>query len=115
MTGRERRKFPRAVEPLEAHVRIEGDLAATWTPVTVVNLSAGGVRFRVAQAMNPGSRLRMKIRLPGVPQLLELCGGVVWNQMQASEVVEHGVEFSDLTPRQQAQIDQLVSFLGTRP
>ena len=112
--GQERRKFPRATEPLNAQFRIEGDLAATWTTMTIVNLSAGGLRVRMPQTIEPGARLKIKIKLPGVPQVLELRGGVVWNQLQASEVVEHGIEFADLTLRQQAQIDQLVSFLATR-
>ena len=112
--GRERRKFPRAAEPLDAQCRVEGDLAATWMRMTIVNLSAGGLRVRLSQAIDPGARLKLKIKLPGVPQVLELRGGVIWNQLQASEVVEHGIEFADLTLKQQAQIDQLVSFLGTR-
>lgn len=114
MTGRERRKFPRASEPLEARFRVEGELAATWTIMTVINLSAGGIRFRTSQAIAPGVRLQLNIKFPGLPQPLELRGGVVWNQIQASEVVEHGVELSDLTLKQQSQIDQLVFFLGRK-
>ena len=114
MSQRERRRFPRAQERLEAQYRLDGDFTSTWTALTVMNLSAGGVRFRAAQPMNAGALLQMKIRLPGVPQLLELRGAVVWSQLQASGVTEYGAEFLDLTMRQQAQIDQLVSFLRTR-
>ncbi|MBI4342517.1 MAG: PilZ domain-containing protein [Candidatus Omnitrophica bacterium] len=114
MTQRERRRFPRAQEPIEAQYRLDGDFASTWTTATILNLSAGGVRFRAAQPLNAGALLQMKLRLPGMPQLLELRGAVVWSQLQAATVMEYGVEFRGLTLRQQAQIDQLVSFLRTR-
>ena len=111
---RERRRFPRVAEPLEAQYRIDGDFTSSWKGMTVINLSAGGIRFRSPESISPGASLQLKIKLPGVPQPLELRGAAVWSAMQAPEVIETGVEFLDLTLKQQAQIDQLVSFLRTR-
>jgi len=62
----------------------------------------------------PKPSARQQEILRQVPQTLELRGAVVWSQLQAAAVTEVGIEFIGLTLKQQAQIDQLVSFLRTR-
>ena len=111
---RDRRRFPRVQEPLEAQYRVDGDFASSWRGMSVLNISAGGIRFRTTEPITQGALLQFKIKLPGVPQPLELRGAAVWSAMQAPDVTETGVEFLDLTMKQQAQIDQMVSFLRTR-
>ena len=113
MSERDRRRFPRTREPLEAQYHVDGDFSSVWTTMTVLNLSAGGLRYRGAEELDPGRTLQLKITLPGMPIGLELHGRIVWKQMHAAGVTEHGVEFHDLTEKQQEQIDQLVQFLNT--
>ena len=109
--GNERRRFPRVRQPFEARYRLFGDLAATWCAVTAINLSASGVRFRGEDTLKPGTMLDMQIILPGITQPAVLRGTVVWSVLQASGVIETGVEFTNLGMLQQQQVDQLVQFL----
>ena len=105
----EKRQFPRTAYALQAQFRADGDMI--WLPLTVQNLSAGGLRFRAADELDPGRTLRIKIALTGAQTAMELRGRIVWKQMCAPGVTEHGAEFFDLTEPQQVQIDQLVQFL----
>jgi hypothetical protein len=45
--------------------------------------------------------------------LLIIKGQVVWSRLQASGVVETGVEFLELTPELQFQLDNVIQFLRT--
>lgn len=114
MAPQERRKFPRIREAFEVHYRIYGDMAASWHEVITVNLSAGGLRFRGPEPLEPGTPLDLKIQLTGFQQVLAFRGSVVWNRMQSPGVTECGVQFVDLSLPQQAQIDRLVLFLRQR-
>ena len=94
--------------------RVGGDLATTWVTSTAVNISASGMRMRGRDGMEPGASLELKIGLPGIPEL-EIRGTIVWRSLQASGVMEYGVEFAGVTMPQQVQIDRLVAFLRQRP
>ena len=114
MSGKDQRRFPRADQVLEAHYRADGDPTPTWLMMSVQNISAGGLRFRAEDELDPGRLLRMKIALPGNPVPMEVRGRIVWKQMHAAGVTEHGLEFVDLTEQQRVHIDQLVQFLDSR-
>ena len=107
----DRRDFPRIPQSFDAQYRLLGALAETWKVVRTINLSATGMRFRSAQLLEPETPLEIQIKLPSMQQPLQLRGRVAWSQMQASGVVENGVEFVDLAEHQQVQIDELVQFL----
>lgn len=108
---RERRRFVRIPQPFEAKYHRLGELSEVWRQMMTVNLGAGGIRFRSTEVLQAGDRLEVQIQLPGGREPLYMEGRVIWSLMQASGVTEHGVEFSDLTPEQQAQIDEVVAFL----
>ena len=110
----DRRKFPRIPESFEVRYRVFGDMAASWSAVRTVNLSAGGVRFRGPETLEPGTPLELQIQLAGFNQMLTLRGHVVWGRMQTPGAIEYGVQFIDVTMLQQAQIDRLVHFLRQR-
>lgn len=110
--GRERRQFPRIHEPCTVRYRRSGEIASAWSRVTVINLSAGGLRFRCAdEPLEPGAPLQIQVALPGFREPMTLKALVVWNQLHASGVTEVGAEFQDLDVKQQLTIDRLVSFL----
>ena len=113
--AKERRQFSRSSQPVEAHYRLARDLGTSWMSVTTVNISAAGVRFRGPDPVDAGVSLELRLQLPGSHQPLEVRGRVVWSKMQASGVVECGVEFLDISVQQQTQIDRLVEFLGKDP
>jgi c-di-GMP-binding flagellar brake protein YcgR len=108
---KERRSFPRVPQPMDARYRPILDMGASWHHMTVVNISAGGVRFRSDEPVEPGSPLELHVQLPGLREPLALKGAAVWSTLQASGVSETGVEFQDVSPEQQLQIDDVVRFL----
>ena len=107
----DRRGFSRVPQSFDAQYRSLGGIDEAWKVVSTINLSAAGMRFRSAQLLEPGTPLEIQVKLPNMQQPLFLRGRVAWSQMQASSVVENGVEFVDMTNDQQAHIDQLVQFL----
>jgi hypothetical protein len=114
MGAPERRRFPRVQESFEVQYRVYGDMASSWHEVATLSLSAGGLRFRGPEPLEPGTPLELKVQLAGFQQALVLRGAVVWNRLQSPGVTECGVQFVGLTMPQQAQIDRLVLFLRQR-
>ena len=112
---RERRRYPRIEQLFEVRYRFAGELGASWGTASLINLGAGGMRIRNAEAIAPETLLDVEIRLPTHQTVLVLQGRVVWDRLQAAEVLEHGIEFIELKPDQQAQIDDLVQFLRKSP
>ena len=107
----DRRQFPRVTQPFKMRYRISDELGASWYAATIINLSAGGMRIRSADAIPPEAALEIEIQLPTDQRPLMLCGRVMWDHVQAGGAVEYGVAFLDLAPAQQVQIDRLVQFL----
>jgi c-di-GMP-binding flagellar brake protein YcgR len=109
--GIDRRRFYRIPQSFDVQYRAFGALEESWCVTRTVNLSAVGIRFRSGDLLEPGTMLEMQITLPTAQTQLALCGSVIWSQMQASGVAETGVDFLNVTPEQQLQIDQVVQFL----
>ena len=107
----ERRRFPRAAQPLAAQCRLADAIDSSWLSAMVVNLSASGMRLRIEVPFEDGIEVEVSLQPPGFREALVLRARVVWQQMHAPGVVEHGVELSHVSPGQQEQLDQLVVFL----
>ncbi len=112
---REQRRFSRTSQALEAQYRQARGLGVSWVAVTTVNISAAGARFRGPEPLEAGEMLEVRIQLPGAHKPLDAEARIIWSKMQASGVTEYGVEFLNISDQQQAQIDQLVEFLGKDP
>ncbi len=108
---RERRSFPRVPQPFEARFRLSGELDFSWHAITLVNLSAGGLRFRSHELLDQGALVDVQVQLPGIREPVVMNGRVVWSSMQASGVAETGVELLNASPELQIQIDSIVQFL----
>ena len=111
--GFDRRRFPRVPEAFRIQYRVAGDVSS-WFSVSTVDLSACGVRFTHAEPLEPGVTLRFKITLPGFKEPLELRGLVVWCRTAFGDAMESGIEFMDVTMKQQIVIDRMVGFLSRR-
>ncbi|MBI3321132.1 MAG: PilZ domain-containing protein [Candidatus Omnitrophica bacterium] len=111
----ERRRFPRVPESFQVQYRVFGELDACWMAATTVNISAGGIRFRGSDELDVGAPIEVKMPVPGIAQPLLVRGVVIWAEVQAPGVVEHGIQLSEVTLAQQAQIDRLVQFLRSHP
>ena len=109
---KERRRFSRTSQSLDAQYRLIGELSTSWMQVIAVNIGAAGARIRGAESMEVASLLELQVQLPGARKPLVVQGRVIWSRMQASGVTESGVEFLEITAEQQWQIDELVRFLG---
>ena len=109
---KERRRFLRASESLNAQYHLIGELSTSWMPVTTINISAVGARIRHAESLEVASLLELQIQLPGARKPLVVRGCVIWSRMQASGVTESGVDFLEMSEEQQWQVDELVRFLG---
>ncbi len=108
---RERRHFHRVPQPIEAKYRVNGNFGATWAVGTLVNISAGGMRFRAEELIEKGALVEVEAKVPGLREVFAVKGMIVWSNLQASGVAEMGVVFSEVTLQQQYQIDNFVTFL----
>ena len=108
---RERRRFPRAAQPFEAHYRLLGEIRASWHTATIMNLSAGGIRLRGGEPLPTGNLLELAISLPSRQQPILLHGRVTWDRLEAAGVIEYGIEFIEISQAQQLQIDEVVRFV----
>ena len=108
----ERRRFPRAIQPVPATCRSVGDFSSAWAPATVLSLSAVGMQLRTEASFEAGTEIEVNLQPPGFREALVLRARVVWQKIQDVGVVEYGIDLSGIPPDQQQQIDQLVAFLG---
>lgn len=107
----DRRRAPRIPQTLEAQCRLSGDLGGGWSDTMVVNISQSGVRLRGRAMFEPESVVELRVRFAAAKEPLLVKGRVAWSQLQASQVVEHGIEFLELTPDQQVQLVETIEFL----
>lgn len=110
--GRDQRRFDRIPQPFEAKCRRAQEPLKPWITVLTRDLSAAGMCVQSDERYEIGALLDVQIELPNVPGVLHLQGRIVWQR--GSAAVEYGVEFVDITPDQQAQIDEIVQFLKKR-
>ena len=104
------RRFDRIPEALTARCRPVGALAEPWQTVITADLSAGGMSFESGQLVEEGSCVELELPLPGAADVT-LRGRVVRAAPKGPGAADIAVEFLDVSPEQQAQIDTLVQFL----
>jgi hypothetical protein len=109
--GQEQRRFDRTPEAFTVRCRSAGSLEEPWRNAVTLDLGAGGISFQTQQPFDPEDRLEIECRLPGVLSELVVTGRIVRITVHPGGVTETAVEFLDLTPDQQAKIDDLVQFL----
>lgn len=108
--SRERRQYPRITHPIAVRYRAHGNLDSLWHEATTINVSAVGMRMRGAELLERARLLELTMEVPGLREPLLLKGRVVWAQLQASQVIESGVEFDTLAVEQETKLDQLLRF-----
>ncbi len=108
---KERRQFRRVPHPIDVRYHTFG-WGESWTNATLINLSAGGIRLRSDEPLEPGSQIELRLGLPNAPEPLAVQGRVMWSQALAAGANEHGIEFQGGTPEKQERVDELVRFLS---
>ena len=110
--GIERRQFSRSDQSFDVHYRPLGALSESWRTGKSLDISATGLRLQTDIPVEVGEMLELELALPALQAPLQLRGAVLWSTIPPSGPSESGVEFRDMTQEQQAQIDELVLFLG---
>ena len=110
--GHEQRRFDRIPQPFQVRCRRVNEPLKAWDLALTHDLSAAGMCVQSNERFDLGTLLDVRIELPNIPGVLSLQGRVVWKK--ASAVGEYGIEFLEITPDQQVQIDELVQFLKKR-
>ena len=109
--GEEQRKFHRVPAEFQVQCRQRGALAEPWHAVSTTDLSAGGLSFQSEVLVDVKDMLDIRITLPSFKVPLVVTGLVVRVRLMASGVSDCAVEFGDVSPEQQQQVDELVQFL----
>jgi len=107
---KERRQFHRVAQTLEGRYRVSGEFTSAVKPMTLLNLGAGGVRFRGSELLEKHQMIEIEAAVPGLRGTLVVKGRVAWSAMRASGVAETGAEFMEISPDQRFQIDKIVQF-----
>ena len=113
--GEELRRFDRIQEAFRVEWQRYGTLAEIWRPVIAVDLSAVGFAFITDEWFQVGESVHLQFRLPGRSEPLQLRATVVRSVKRQPSGIQCAVEFSHITLDQQAEIDELVQFLKSRP
>ena len=95
-----RRSSPRVVLSIPVAYRF-GD---TITAVLTLNLSKGGIGIRTMNPLQPGSKVRVRFRLPGARREVEADARVAWSDRR----IGMGLQFERVQPEDQTSIDEFV-------
>ena len=96
-----RRGSPRAILGIPVQYRFGNTIAAALT----LNLSHGGLAIRTTSPLDPGSKIRVRFRMPGAKKDVDAQGRVVWSDRR----VGMGIQFETLDPADQTVIDNFVN------
>jgi uncharacterized protein (TIGR02266 family) len=95
-----RRTSPRMVLGMPVQYRFGNSIAAALT----LNLSHGGLAIRTTSPLEPGTRVRVRFRLPGGPADIDADARVAWSHPR----VGMGVQFETVDAASQINIDTFV-------
>ena len=108
----EQRQFDRVPHSVPLYWRRLDDRTGRWIEALTLNVSASGMVLQSRTLFEVGTMLELRIALSDTSDPLFLRGRVVWHK--PGGLIQHGVAFVDVTPDQQASIDELVQFLNKR-
>ncbi|HUC74322.1 MAG TPA: PilZ domain-containing protein [Vicinamibacterales bacterium] len=95
-----RRSSPRVVLAIPIQYRFGNTIAAALT----LNLSRGGIAIRTTSPLESGSKIRVRLRMPGSKRDVEAEGHVAWSDRR----VGMGIQFETVNAASQAIIDNFV-------
>jgi uncharacterized protein (TIGR02266 family) len=95
-----RRAHPRAVLGISVAYRLGNTIAAAVT----LNIGHGGLAIRTTSPLAPGTLVRVRFRLPGVPREVDAEAQVMW----AERRVGMGLQFTRIDAADQTAVDEFV-------
>jgi c-di-GMP-binding flagellar brake protein YcgR len=113
MSGEDKRRFERATMSIEAHCRPYGALSEVWRSILCLDISAGGMSFQTDGTffLEDGADIEISRGRPGSRAPIFLRARVMRATQTPAGLVDYGVEFFNVVPDQQADLDELVHFL----
>ncbi len=106
------RQFDRAGMEVWMQFRTFGTLSEIWHLGTILDLSAGGLRFDTEELLEDETQLEFQVYLPVRKNPYQFAGKLLWAKPGQSGHTEYGVEFVRVSDRQRIDMDQLVEFLN---
>ena len=113
--GSDRREFHRANIPTSIEYRMVEEQGVGLHPGILTDLNASGLQFSGELSLESGTRIEVHLQLPNRTKPYQFQGEIVWMRPAHSGLTEYGVQFVDVTPDQQFEIDDLVRFLMHPP
>ena len=95
-----RRGSPRVVLGIPIAYRFGNTIAAALT----LNLSRGGIAIRTTSPLENGTKVRVRLRLPGSKRDIDAEGRVAWSDRRHGM----GLQFEKVEPSDQSAIDEFV-------
>lgn len=92
-----------------------GVRSAAWKEAIILDFSAAGMLLQVPEWYQELDRLELLIALPTSPEPVTLQGRVARSRRLPAGSTECAVEFANVTPSQQFELDELVQFLKRHP
>lgn len=108
-----RRRFPRIPSQIEVGVRRAEKHGSIPMVSTVNDMGLGGCRFASWESFGVGSQLWLTI-LPK-KNIVEALARVVYERPTGGKGCEIGVEFLEISPRDRAVLEQLLTPMATMP
>ncbi|MBN1697474.1 MAG: PilZ domain-containing protein [Spirochaetales bacterium] len=105
----EKREYRR----LDINIAVSYDLdkGRKWTETETKNLSAGGICLLTKEALQAGTHLTLKFRLPDTSESLEVRGEIMWNQkyvINDEEYYDNGIKFIAMSERERGLIGKYI-------
>lgn len=95
-----RRSSPRALVSVSATYRFGNTIASALT----LNISTGGVAVRTTTPLDPGTIVKVRLRLPGIKREPDVEARVAWTDHR----IGMGLQFVRIDPHDQRAIDEFV-------
>ena len=106
-----RRRDPRVKLPCPMMYRPAGSSACAWFDGTLLDFSAGGLRFLGEQLLEPHEMLAVQMQFPLGADPYDFTGRIIWVRPSTSGLYEYGAQLNDLTLDQAAALEEIVRFL----
>jgi len=109
--SREDRRFSRVPESFQVDCRRLGVFSEGWRKVATTDISAGGISFETEELFDLDESVEIQLTLPNFRTPFLIRGKVMRSHPRPKGTWEVALQFVEIKPEEQLQIDELVRFL----
>ena len=106
---RERRRYHRHLVKATGAILVD---AGTEIPVSITNISQGGISIECSRQLDQGGAARLKFQLPGTRRSLEIKGEVMWSTPEGRSGIRFQILSVDVKKELDAWLDRRALPLG---